>query len=264
MAEFFVGSEIGKLRKVIVHRPDLELRRLTPTNHDDLLFDDVLWVRKAREQHDVFVDLMRDRGAEVYHLTDLLGETLESQKVRELMVDRVVTEYTVGAGAVDDVRRALSEMKPTDLADHLVGGLTGADLQRCGVDIKALGRHSLLASASDPESFVLIPLPNTMFTRDSSCWIYNGVSLNPMYWPARQLEVFNVGVIYKFHPMFKDADFEFWYPPTDLHGKFVVQDFGRASLEGGDVMPIGNKTVFGWHERTINGPHDRTDRHGVV
>jgi arginine deiminase len=251
MTDFFVGSEIGRLRKVMVRRPDLELRRLTPSNHDELLFDDVLWVRKARQQHDAFVDQMRDRGVEVYYLGELLAEALENDEAHKLVVELVATEYTVGVGAVNEIRSALLEMKPQNLATHLIGGLTKGELRSEGVDIDGLNRHSLLASASEDSTFVLLPLPNSLFTRDSSCWIYNGVSLNPMYWPARQLEVINVAGIYKFHPMFKDAEFEFWYPPTDPFGKFVVQDFGQASLEGGDVMPIGNKTVLiGMSERS--------------
>ncbi len=251
MTDFFVGSEVGKLRKVMVHRPDLELQRLTPSNHDDLLFDDVLWVRKARQQHDAFVDQMRDRGIEVYLLGELLAESLEDAEIRKTVVDHVVTEYTVGAGAVMEIRKALQEMKPQKLAAHLIGGLTKGELRAEGADIDGLKRHSLITIASEDGDFVLPPLPNSLFTRDSSCWIYDGVSLNPMYWPARQLEVINVTAIYRAHPMFKDAEFEFWYPPMDPIGKLKVQDFGKASLEGGDVMPIGNKTVLiGMSERS--------------
>ena len=98
---------------------------------------------------------------------------------------------------------------------------------------------------------MLPPLPNTLFTRDSSCWIFGGVSINPMFWPARRLEAFNVATIYRYHPMFADADFEYWYPPLGDDGRFVAHDFGRSSLEGGDVQPIGNGTVLiGMSERS--------------
>ena len=98
---------------------------------------------------------------------------------------------------------------------------------------------------------MLPPLPNTLFTRDSSCWIYGGVSINPMYWPARRLEAYNVAAIYRYHPMFADADFEYWYPPLGDDERFNAEDFGRASLEGGDVQPIGNGTVLiGMSERS--------------
>lgn len=244
MTDFHVGSEIGKLRKVLVHRPDLELRRLTPANHDELLFDDVLWVRKARQQHDAFVDQMRDRGVEVFYLHELLGEALEDKKALKKVLDIVVTDYTVGPAAREDVRQALADIPARELAMYFIGGMTKGELASLGLDIESIQRRSLLAAASTDNDFVLLPLPNSMFTRDSSCWLYDGVSLNPMYWPARQLEVINVATIYKYHPMFKEADFEFWYPPTDPYGEFDTQHFGQASLEGGDVMPIGNKTVL--------------------
>ncbi len=107
------------------------------------------------------------------------------------------------------------------------------------------------AALEDTSTFVLPPLPNTLFTRDSSCWIYGGVSINPMYWPARRLEAYNVAAIYRYHPMFADAAFEYWYPELGDDGKFQAADFGRSSLEGGDVQPIGNGTVLiGLSERT--------------
>src|ERR1700751_4407399 len=87
-------SEVGKLRKVIVHRPDLELKRLTPENHDELLFDDVLWVRRARQQHDQFADLLRDRGVDVVYLEELLAETLADAEARTWVLDRAVTSFT--------------------------------------------------------------------------------------------------------------------------------------------------------------------------
>jgi arginine deiminase len=250
MDAFGVHSEVGKLRKVMVHRPELSLQRLTPSNHDALLFDDVLWVERAQYEHDRFVERMRDRGVEVFLLRDLLTEALAaSEDGRKRLIDLAVSEYTVGVSLVDEVRAALWDMKPEDLAAHLIGGLTVAE---SGLDLGKLGSSSLPAAAiTDESTFVLPPLPNTLFTRDSSCWIYGGVSINPMYWPARRLEAYNVAMIYRYHPMFADADFEYWYPPLGDDGRFQVEDFGRSSLEGGDVQPIGNGTVLiGLSERT--------------
>ena len=250
MTGFGVHSEVGRLRKVMVHRPELSLQRLTPTNHDGLLFDDVLWVERAQYEHDQFVAKMRDRGVEVFLLQDLLAETLgASDEARSRLVELVASEYTVGLSLVDEVRSLLSEMKPEALARHVIGGLTVAE---SGLDIGRLTSRSVIAAAVDDESlFVLPPLPNTLFTRDSSCWIFDGVTINPMFWPARRLEAYNVAAIYRYHPMFKDADFEYWYPPMGDDGRFEVQDFGRASLEGGDVQPIGNGTVLiGMSERS--------------
>ena len=243
---FYVGSEVGRLRKVLVHRPDLSLQRLTPSNVKELLFDDVMWVRRAREQHDVFVDHLRDRGVEVYLLRDLLSETLTSDKeARQGIVDHVVTERTVGASLRDEIRAYLLEMNPDDLATHLIGGLEWSEMQ--GLDLS----RSLMARAGPDTSFVLPPLPNSLFTRDSSSWIYNGVTLNPMYFPVRRLETVNVDLIYRSHPLFKDADFEIWHSNDQRSGDATVEDFGQASLEGGDVMPIGNGCVLlGISERT--------------
>ena len=250
MTTLGVHSEVGRLRKVMVHRPELSLQRLTPTNHDGLLFDDVLWVERAQYEHDQFVAKMRDRGVEVFLLQDLLAETLgASDEARSRLVELVASEYTVGLSLVEEVRSLLSEMKPEALARHVIGGLTVAE---SGLDIGRLTSQSVIAAAVDDESlFVLPPLPNTLFTRDSSCWIFDGVTINPMFWPARRLEAYNVAAIYRYHPMFKDADFEYWYPPMGDDGRFEVQDFGRASLEGGDVQPIGNGTVLiGMSERS--------------
>jgi arginine deiminase len=250
MTEFGVHSEVGKLRKVMVHRPELSLQRLTPTNHDDLLFDDVLWVERAQYEHDQFVDKMRAHGVEVHLLRDLLSEALAaSDEGRKRLIELAVSEYTVGLSLVDTVRDKLWGLAPDVLAKHLIGGLTVAEAD---IDLDEFRKHSLPAAALDDTSaFILPPLPNTLFTRDSSCWIYGGVSINPMYWPARRLEAYNVAMIYRYHPMFADADFDYWYPHLGDDGRFNAVDFGKSSLEGGDVQPIGNGTVLiGLSERT--------------
>jgi arginine deiminase len=243
-------SEVGRLRKVMVHRPDLSLQRLTPSNHDDLLFDDVLWVERAQYEHDQFVARMRERGVEVFLFRDLLAEALAaSDEGRQRLIEVTASEYTVGVSLVEEIRALLWAMKPEQLARHLIGGLTVAESD---IDVGRYRSSSLPAAALDDTStFILPPLPNTLFTRDSSCWIYGGVSINPMYWPARRLEAYNVAAIYRYHPMFADASFEYWYPELGDDGRFNAVDFGRASLEGGDVQPIGNGTVLiGLSERT--------------
>ena len=196
MTTFGVHSEVGRLRKVMVHRPELSLQRLTPSNHDDLLFDDVLWVERAQREHDQFVAAMRERGVEVFILRDLLAETLAaSDDARQRLIELAASEFTVGISMVDEVRALLGEMKPEQLARHLIGGLTVAE---SGLDLGRLKSASVIAAAVDDTSmFVLPPLPNTLFTRDSSCWIYGGVTINPMYWPARRLEAYNVAAIYR-------------------------------------------------------------------
>jgi arginine deiminase len=249
MTIFGVHSEVGKLRKVIVHRPDLSLKRLTPSNHDELLFDDVLWVERAEWEHDQFTQVMRERGVEVLYVMDLLAETLaSSETARRLVIDQVATEYTVGWALVDEIRAFLWKLQPDILARYLIGGLTAGETN---LDWKKFARISLHAAGmEDDNTFLLPPLPNTLFTRDSSCWIFNGVSVNPMYWPARRRESLNMFAIYNYHPMFEKAAFPFWYPnATD--GVFNMQNLGRSSLEGGDVMPVGHGTVLiGMSERT--------------
>lgn len=246
MSGFYVGSEVGHLRKVLLHRPGLSLQRLTPSNAEELLFDDVLWVRKAGEQHDEFVQLLEDRGVEVFLLEELLAETLDrSEEAKEHILDAMVHELTVGAALADDLRAYLSDMTARLLARHLLGGLAKSEIP--DLDLS----RSLTGRMYTERDFVLPPLPNSLFTRDSSCWIYDGVSLNPMYSKVRQLEVLHVGAIYRHHPMFDQARFHFWYPPGGRESRFDLDDFGHASLEGGDVMPIGNRTVLiGCSERT--------------
>ncbi len=252
MIKLGVHSEVGKLRKVIVHRPELSLQRLTPANHDELLFDDVLWVERAQYEHDQFTQLLRSRGIEVFYVQELLTEALASSaKARSTVIRQVITDHNVGWSLVDEIRSFLDKLSPADLAKHLIGGLTAGE---ANVDWKKFGKISLhAASLNDLNSFLLPPLPNTLFTRDSSCWIYGGVSVNPMYWPARRRESLNMWVIYKYHPMFLEADFNFWYPNVAAEA-FDIETFSRSSLEGGDVMPIGNGTVLiGCSERTQTG-----------
>ena len=250
MGELGVHSEVGKLRQVIVHRPELSLKRLTPGTHDELLFDDVLWVERAQWEHDQFVARMRERDVEVFYVQDLLGEALAaSDDARRRIIERVANEYTVGIGLTDEVGAVLEAMAPEVLARHLIGGLT---IEESGLDVGAAKGTSLIAAAVDDMStFVLPPLPNSLFTRDSSCWIYGGVSINPMYWPARRREAYNMAVIYRAHPMFAGGDFDYWYPPMGDDDRFNIEDFGLSSLEGGDVEIIGNGAVaIGLSERT--------------
>ena len=207
---FGVHSEVGKLRKVMVHRPELSLQRLTPTNHDELLFDDVLWVERAQYEHDQFVAKMRERGVEVFLLRDLLAEALAaSDEGRRRLIELAASEYTVGVSLVDEVRAVLWAMKPDELARHLIGGLTVAEPASTSASWELVarrggaGRHQRVRPATAAQHAVhpgLVVLD------------LRGVSINPMFWPARRLEAYNVAAIYRYHPMFADAEFEYWYP----------------------------------------------------
>lgn len=231
-----VHSEVGKLRRVLVHRPGTALARLTPSNHDALLFDDVIWVKQARIEHLTFVDAMRHRGVEVVFLREALAETMKDAEARRWLLERRVNDDTVGVGLAEDLRAYLSEIDADALSNILIGGMSRAELP--------IETKSLLAAITRPEDFILPPLPNHIFTRDATCWIYEGVTLNPMRWAARRPETVNIAAIYRFHPDFRDAGFPVWWGDPD-------RNFGPARAEGGDVMPIGNRTVLiGMGERT--------------
>ena len=205
MASFGVHSEVGKLRKVIVHRPDLSLKRLTPGNHDELLFDDVLWVERAQWEHDQFVARMRERGVEVFYVQDLLSEALGREPGRPAAADRARRRRSTSSGSASSTRsaRPSAKLAPDALARHLIGGLTVGEVGPRPGQARSRRRSSRPRSTTT-STFVLPPLPNSLFTRDSSCWIYGGVSINPMYWPARRREAYNMAAIYQAHPMFAE------------------------------------------------------------
>jgi len=251
MGQLGVYSEVGKLHKVLVHRPGLCLERLTPQNRTEFLYDDVVWVDKAVAQHDAFTDVLRDHGVEVLYVQDMLAEAIAaSPDARRYIVERAVSSYTVGLSLVDELSSWLFSLSAERLAQALIGGLLISELD--GLDLARITRHSLGAVLAEPNSFVLPPLPNTMFTRDSSAWLFGGVVLPPLFWHTRRLEVANTSTIYRHHPYFADREFKFWYPPAGDSERFAVEDFGHgASLEGGDVMVIGNGTVLvGMGERS--------------
>ena len=236
MSGFGVDSEIGKLRKVMVCTPGLAHERLTPGNAAELLYDDVLWVHQAKMDHHDFRTKMEDRGVEVLEFHDLLAETVDDPDARAWLLDRRISEKHVGVGMLADLRGWLNDLPGKELARFLIGGIAVHDLP--------FKPHGMFGSYLGPNGFVIPPLPNTQFTRDNSCWINRGVTVNPMYWPARRPETLLVTAIYRFHPAFADGDFEVWWGDPD-------DDHGPATAEGGDVMPWGRGTVLiGMGERT--------------
>ena len=230
-----VHSEVGKLRRVMVHRPGLEHTRLTPSNAEELLFDDVLWVAQATREHDAFCSTMRDRGVEVLEAETLLAEALAEADTKDWVSAHILNERQIGVGAADRARQWVSEASTTDVAEFLIGGVMREDVE------SDLG---LVWQSSDPEAMLLPPLPNFLFQRDPSCWIFEGVTINPMTKPARKPESMIVEAIYRFHPLFRSEDFPIWLGGAD-------EDWGQCHVEGGDVQPIGNGTVMiGMGERT--------------
>jgi arginine deiminase len=237
MSPLGVHSEVGTLRTVLVCRPGLAHQRLTPGNRAELLFDDVLWVHEAQKDHYDFVLKMQERGVEVLDLHDLLAETVSDKQARAWTLDRRITANDVGPGTAPLLRAWLDEMPATKLAEHLIGGIAILDVPKSD-------RVAMLADAFGATDFIVPPVPNTLFQRDPSCWIYTGVTCNPMYWPARKPETLLQRAVYKFHPRFKNGDFTFWWGDCDT-------PFGAATLEGGDVMPVGLGVVLiGMGERT--------------
>lgn len=238
--KYGVHSEAGKLHKVMVCSPGLAHQRLTPNNCDELLFDDVLWVNQAKRDHFDFVTKMRDRGIDVLEMHNLLTDIVAMPEALDWILDHKVTPNQVGVGLVNEVKSWIKSLEPRQAAEYLIGGVSADDLP------DSFGGKSIqmFRDFLGHTSFILPPLPNTQFTRDTTCWIYGGVTLNPMYWPARRQETLLTTAIYKFHPEFTNADFQIWYgDPTIEHG--------NSSLEGGDVMPIGKGVVLiGMGERT--------------
>lgn len=236
MNRHYVGSEIGQLRSVMLHRPNLSLKRLTPSNCQSLLFDDVLSVEKAGEEHDIFSETLRQQGVEVLLFTDLLAETLAVPEAKSWLLDNQVSDYHLGPSLAADIRGWLADASHRQLARHLSGGLTYGEIPAAFSNM-AIDLHS-------PDDFIMAPLPNHLFTRDTSCWIYNGVSINPMAKTARQRETNNLRAIYRWHPAFSQGDFIKYFGDEEAN-------YEHATLEGGDVLVLGNGTVMiGMSERT--------------
>ncbi|GIT78395.1 arginine deiminase [Leifsonia sp. LS1] len=230
---FGVHSEIGVLRTVIVHRPGVELARLTPGNHDSLLFDDVLWPARARSEHETFADAMAAHDVEVIHFRRLLVETLADPAARNAVLDQTCTESALGSVLADAVRSILEDQDPEQLADILAGGITRQEIT---------GSYpSLMWQSADPDEFLLPPLPNILFPRDSSAWIYGGVNISSMAKAARRGETVLARLIYEFHPRFAGQTF--------LRYDHALGD--APTIEGGDIHVLGEGVVLvGMGERT--------------
>ncbi|MFC4059829.1 arginine deiminase [Planomonospora corallina] len=242
---FHVDSEVGKLRQVLLHRPALALKRLTPTNKDDLLFDDVLWVQRAMEEHEEFQRVLRERGITVHLLSDIMRTITEMPEARKHILDGSVDSRRLGPLATDAVRNTLDAMDATTLQPFLTGGLTKREFLEFSPEPKSLTFHTMAM-----DDFILPPLPNHLFTRDTSCWIYDGVSINAMRKKARQRETVNYEAVYRYHPMFAGGydrpgagnGYHVW-----MHGTAAAP----ATIEGGDVLVIGRGAVLvGMSERT--------------
>ena len=236
---FGVHSEVGQLRKVMVCAPGRAHQRLTPSNCDDLLFDDVIWVDVAKRDHLDFQQKMRDRGIDVVEMHDLLTATLALPEARAWILDHRVTANEVGLELMDEVRSYLDGLGDRDLAETLIGGLSVEEFP----EAQSGALMNLIRQSPGISRYLISPLPNTLYTRDTTCWVYGGCTVNPLYWPARKDETLLATAIYRFHPDFAGKVKIWWGNPEDEHG--------LATVEGGDVMPAGNRTMLiGLSERT--------------
>ena len=237
-SHYGVHSEVGKLRKVLVCAPGLAHERLTPSNADELLFDDVLWVQNAKRDHFDFITKMRDRGVDVVELHNALSETMDIPEARTWLLDRKIVANETGIGLIGATRQFLDELPSRELAKFLIGGLSTVDLP-----IELRPKYvALVDEANGRGEYLMPPLPNTLYTRDTTCWIYGGVTLNPLFWQARHDETLLMKAVYQFHPDFVGATV--WWGDPEL-------SWGAATIEGGDVLVPGDGVVLiGMSERT--------------
>jgi arginine deiminase len=244
---FRVDSEVGDLHEVILHRPGLELKRLTPGNKDRLLFDDVLWVTRAQEEHDRFAAVLRERGAVVHLFGELLHAAMEIPEARKHVLDRIFDERVYGPLAIDALRNCFDAMDADVLTEHLVGGITKREVLERIPEPRSIAFHVL-----DADDFVLEPLPNHLYTRDTSAWIHGGVAINSMRKQARIRETAHYEAVYRWHPLFAGAPFRIWSQGSEN---------GIATTEGGDVLVLGGGAVLvGMSERTVPAGVERLAR----
>ncbi|WP_372593502.1 arginine deiminase [Actinotalea sp.] len=235
---FQVDSEVGALRQVIVHRPGLELTRLTPDNVNELLFDDVMWADRAREEHDAFVGQLRERDVTVHYFHDLLATALDAPGARQFLWERLTTATRFGPGLDRPLERLVGQTPADTLSSLLVGGVLKRDV------MPFIRTPSLLMESLELDDFLVPPLPNHLYQRDNSAWIYRALSINPMAMAARTRETVNSQVVYNFHPMFADAGLDIVYGNDSLMHE-------PATVEGGDVLVIGNGVIMvGMGQRT--------------
>ncbi len=221
-----------------MHRPGNELRRLTPRNNDALLFDGIPWVDRARDEHDAFAATLRARGVEVLYLAELLTETLESEAARDRAVDLTVADLRLGDRLRRYLRRALAGLAADRLAEVLMAGLRNDELG---------GVRTLVTGLLAPDDFLIDPLPNLLFTRDSSCWIGDRVVVTSLTMPARRRETQLTELVYAFHPRFAGS--------ARIHG------WTAENLEGGDILALGpGALAVGVGQRTTPAGVERLAR----
>lgn len=238
-----VWSEVGKLKKVLVHRPGRELDRLTPSNREELLFDDILWLEKAQADHDNFSATLSSQGAEVVYLQDLLAETLDLEPARKWLLEQTIDERYFGVALSVPLKDYLAGLASKQLAEILISGMNRAEIE---AELGAVASAVLARVGS--EDLILDSLPNHLFTRDTSAWIGGAVMLSAMNKTARRRETLNLQAIYNFHPDFSDNVTQFGAGIAD----------SPAACEGGDVEVLSPASVLvGMGERTSPAGFER-------
>jgi arginine deiminase len=236
--EHGVDSEVGRLRTVMLHRPGPELKRLTPRNNDTLLFDGIPWIGRAQDEHDAFAQALRDREVEVLYLVDLLTETLHDSAARAKAISEVTADLRLGDTLRAYLRTALAELSPDALAETLTAGVRNDEVR---------GGHGIVTSLLSQDDFLIDPLPNLLFTRDSSVWVGGHVAVTSLAMPARRRETQLTDLIYRMHPRFA--------------GTRRVYDWQLEHVEGGDVLLMAPGVLaVGVGERTTPAGAERLAR----
>jgi arginine deiminase len=238
----YADSEVGRLSTVLLHRPGPELARLTPRNRHSLLFDGIPWVTRAQEEHDALAAALRDNGVEVLYIGQLLTETLALSEARTELIEITLSDPRLGDTLRRRVADHLAYLDPAGLADVLIAGLAHEELRTSwdrptGLVYRLMDRHD----------FIIDPLPNLLFVRDSSVWIRDRVAVTSLAMPARRRETSIAKAIYRHHPRF--AGTELIYDPSLEH------------LEGGDVLLMAPGVVaIGAGQRTTPAGAERLAR----
>ncbi|GLY04937.1 arginine deiminase [Actinoplanes sp. NBRC 101535] len=235
----YVDSEVGRLRTVLLHRPGPELARLTPRNNDSLLFDGIPWVSRAQDEHDAFAEALRSHGVEVLYLGGLLTEVLAVEEARAELTFGILSDPRLGDSLRAGVASYLADLTPERFAGVLTAGLAHDEITpRTG---------GLVYPMMDRHDFVVDPLPNLLFTRDSSVWVGDQVAVTSLAMRARRRESTLTHAIYRYHPRF--AGTRMLFDPTLEH------------VEGGDVLVLGPEVLaIGVGERTTPAGAERLAR----
>jgi arginine deiminase len=231
-------SEVGRLRTVMLHRPGPELKRLTPRNNDKLLFDGIPWVHRAQDEHDAFATELRNRGVEVLYLTELLTETLQQEDARAAAIEEALRDLDLGDTMRAYLEGLLGDAEPAELTTYLTAGIRNDEVR---------GGFGLVTSLLAYDDFLIDPLPNLLFTRDSSVWVRDRVVITSLAMPARKRETELTELIYSRHPRFSAT--------PRMHGAHLEH------VEGGDVLLLAPGVIaVGCGERTTPAGAERLAR----